>query len=44
MPDKQSMRCAENLIKDSPVIDLQKPEQDSNTQGVGVRFTENQFV
>ncbi len=44
MTDKQPIRCAENFIKDSPVIDLQKLEQDSNTQGVGIQFAENQFV
>ncbi len=35
------MRCAENLTKDSPVIDLQKLEQDvKSIKGIGEKRAE----
>lgn len=39
------MRCAENLTKDSPVIDLQKLEQDvKSINGIGEKRAEEIMV
>lgn len=39
------MRCAENLTKDSPVIDLQKLEQDvKSIKGIGEKRAEEIMV